>query len=56
MWLPEVFDDGAEFMESLSRVYANAHGQLKTAFVEVLIVLLHPIGKVGDYALIHCGT
>ncbi len=43
-------------MESLSKAYSNAHGQLKTAFVEVLIALLHPIGKVGDYALVHCGT
>lgn len=53
VWPPEAFEEDAEFMESLSKAYANAHGQLKTAFVEVLIALLHPIGKVGDCALIH---
>ena len=36
-------------MESLSKSYANAHGHLKIAFAETLIMLLHPIGKVSHY-------
>jgi len=35
-------------MESLSKSYANAHGHLKIAFAETLIMLLHPIGKVSN--------
>ncbi|KAF9561441.1 hypothetical protein CPC08DRAFT_817717 [Agrocybe pediades] len=48
VWPPEAFEEGAEFMETLSKSYANAHGQLKTAFAETLIVLLHPIGKTAQ--------
>jgi len=34
-------------MESLAKTYTNAHGlRLKVAFAEILISLLHPIGKV----------
>jgi hypothetical protein len=34
-------------MESLSKSYVNAHGlNLKIAFAESLVLLLHPIGKV----------
>lgn len=49
VWPPEAFEEGAEFMESLSKSYANAHGHLKIAFAETLIMLLHPIGKVSHY-------
>ncbi|KAF9480926.1 hypothetical protein BDN70DRAFT_992293 [Pholiota conissans] len=48
VWPPEAFEEGAEFMESLSKSYANAHGNLKTSFVDVLIALLHPIGKTAQ--------
>lgn len=35
-------------MESLSKAFMQAHGfRLKTAFAEMLIHILHPIGKVG---------
>jgi len=47
VWPPEAFEEGAEFMESLSKCYVNAHGpNLKIAFAETLVMLLHPIGKV----------
>ncbi|KDR72526.1 hypothetical protein GALMADRAFT_142849 [Galerina marginata CBS 339.88] len=48
VWPPEAFEEGAEFMESLSKSYANAHGHLKIAFAETLIMLLHPIGKTAQ--------
>ncbi|KAF8962300.1 cell morphogenesis N-terminal-domain-containing protein [Flammula alnicola] len=48
VWPPEAFEEGAEFMESLSKSYGNAHGQLKIAFAETLIMLLHPIGKTAQ--------
>lgn len=35
-------------MESLAKTYVNTHGlRLKCAFAEILISLLHPIGKVS---------
>jgi hypothetical protein len=44
---PEKFEEGAEFMESLSRAFEHAHGfSLKTAFADTLLHLLHPISKV----------
>lgn len=47
VWPPEAFEDGAEFMESLSKIFENAHGlRLKTTFAETLLQILHPIGKV----------
>ena len=47
VWPPEKFEEGAEFVESLSKAFENAHGlRLKTAFAETLVTLLHPIGKV----------
>ncbi|RDB30372.1 Cell morphogenesis protein PAG1 [Hypsizygus marmoreus] len=49
VWPPEAFEEGAEFLESLSESYANAHGlRLKTAFAETLTQLLHPIGKTAQ--------
>lgn len=48
VWPPEAFEEGAEFMESLSKCFENAHGyRLKIAFAETLVQLLHPIGKVS---------
>lgn len=45
---PEKFEEGAEFLESLSKAFDNAHGfSLKSAFAETLTHLLHPIGKVS---------
>lgn len=47
VWPPEAFEEGAEFLESFSKSFVNAHGlRLKTAFAETLVHLLHPIGKV----------
>lgn len=47
VWPPESFEDGAEFLESLSKSFEHAHGlRLKTSFAETLVHLLHPIGKV----------
>ncbi|EAU81493.2 hypothetical protein CC1G_05323 [Coprinopsis cinerea okayama7 len=49
VWPPEAFEEGAEFMEVLSKTYVNAHGaRLKTAFAEILVLLLHPIGKTAQ--------
>ncbi|RXW17641.1 hypothetical protein EST38_g8213 [Candolleomyces aberdarensis] len=49
VWPPEAFEEGAEFMESLSKTYVNTHGQrLKVAFAETLLSLLHPIGKTAQ--------
>ncbi|KAH9477954.1 Cell morphogenesis protein PAG1 [Psilocybe cubensis] len=48
VWPPEAFEEGAEFMELLSKSYANSHGHLKVAFAETLILLLHPIGKTAQ--------
>ncbi len=53
VWPPECFEEGAEFLASLSKVYDNAHGnRLKTIFAETLVQILHPIGKVGCTAAI----
>ncbi|KAF5336607.1 hypothetical protein D9611_006456 [Ephemerocybe angulata] len=49
VWPPEAFEEGAEFMESLSKTYVNTHGlRLKVAFAEILVSLLHPIGKTAQ--------
>ncbi|KAF9525743.1 cell morphogenesis N-terminal-domain-containing protein [Crepidotus variabilis] len=49
VWPPEAFEEGAEFIESLSKSFANAHGvNLKLAFAETLVLLLHPIGKTAQ--------
>ncbi|KAJ3881502.1 cell morphogenesis N-terminal-domain-containing protein [Lentinula edodes] len=49
VWPSEAFEEGAEFMESLSKAFMQAHGfRLKTAFAETLIHLLHPIGKTAQ--------
>jgi Cell morphogenesis N-terminal len=48
VWPPEAFEEAAEFMESLSKSFEQAHGlRLKSAFAETLVQLLHPIGKVS---------
>ncbi|KAG6909916.1 hypothetical protein DXG01_014436 [Tephrocybe rancida] len=49
VWPPESFEEGAEFMESLSKSFGNAHGlRLKTTFAETLTHILHPIGKTAQ--------
>ena len=47
VWPPESFEEGAEFLDSLSKSFDQAHGvRLKTVFAETLVHVLHPIGKV----------
>ncbi|KAJ3766391.1 cell morphogenesis N-terminal-domain-containing protein [Lentinula raphanica] len=49
VWPSESFEEGAEFMESLSKAFLQAHGfRLKTAFAETLIHILHPISKTAQ--------
>ncbi|KAH8818561.1 cell morphogenesis N-terminal-domain-containing protein [Flagelloscypha sp. PMI_526] len=49
VWPPEAFEEGAEFLEALSKSFVNAHGiKLKTAFAETLVHMLHPIGKTAQ--------
>ncbi|TFK22376.1 hypothetical protein FA15DRAFT_622584 [Coprinopsis marcescibilis] len=49
VWPPEAFEEGAEFMEVLAKTYVNTHGaKLKTTFAEILVWLLHPIGKTAQ--------
>ncbi|KAI0076513.1 hypothetical protein K474DRAFT_1622759 [Panus rudis PR-1116 ss-1] len=46
VWPPERFEEGAEFLESLSKSFGNAHGnRLKSVFAETLVHMLHPIAK-----------
>lgn len=43
----EYFEDCAEFLDTLSKSFANAHGtRFKIAFNETLTQLLHSVGKV----------
>lgn len=54
VWPPEAFEEGAEFFESLSKSFANAHGfRLKSAFAETLVQILHPIGKTAQAEVNH---
>ncbi|TDL24591.1 hypothetical protein BD410DRAFT_896782 [Rickenella mellea] len=54
VWPPESFEDGAEFLESLSKSFEHAHGlRLKTSFAETLVHLLHPIGKTAQAEVNH---
>ncbi|KAH7922710.1 hypothetical protein BV22DRAFT_1197227 [Leucogyrophana mollusca] len=54
VWPPEAFEEGAEFMESLSKSFENAHGlRFKVAFAETLTRLLHPIGKTAQAEVNH---
>ncbi|KAF8674997.1 Cell morphogenesis N-terminal [Rhizoctonia solani] len=56
VWPPEAFEEGAEFMETLSKSFANAHGtRLKIAFVKSLVEILHPIGKTAQAEVNHPG-
>ncbi|THU94717.1 hypothetical protein K435DRAFT_966750 [Dendrothele bispora CBS 962.96] len=49
VWPSEAFEEGAEFMESLSKAFFNAHGfRLKSTFAETLVQVLHPIGKTAQ--------
>ncbi|KAL0571892.1 Cell morphogenesis protein PAG1 [Marasmius crinis-equi] len=49
VWPPEAFEEGAEFMESLSKSFVHAHGhRLKSAFAETLVHILHPIGQTAQ--------
>lgn len=50
----EAFEEAAEFLESLSKSFANAHGQrLKSAFAEVLTTLLHPVNETAEHEVNH---
>ncbi|KAI0795448.1 cell morphogenesis N-terminal-domain-containing protein [Abortiporus biennis] len=54
VWPPERFEEGAEFLEELSKSFDNAHGvRLKTVFAETLINLLHPIAKTAQAEVNH---
>ncbi|KAI0766408.1 cell morphogenesis N-terminal-domain-containing protein [Trametes elegans] len=54
VWPPERFEEGAEFLASLSKAFDNAHGnRLKTIFAETLVHLLHPIGKTAQAEVNH---
>ncbi|KAI0372230.1 hypothetical protein BV20DRAFT_964348 [Pilatotrama ljubarskyi] len=54
VWPPERFEEGADFLVSLSKVFENAHGnRLKTIFAETLVQLLHPIGKTAQAEVNH---
>ncbi|KAL7279899.1 hypothetical protein ACG7TL_006308 [Trametes sanguinea] len=54
VWPPERFEEGAEFLASLSKSFDNAHGnRLKTIFAETLVQLLHPIGKTAQAEVNH---
>ncbi|KDQ10267.1 hypothetical protein BOTBODRAFT_178297 [Botryobasidium botryosum FD-172 SS1] len=54
VWPPESFDESAEFLESLARCFANAHGlRLKSAFAEVLVHMIHPMGKTAQAEVNH---
>ncbi|QRV82182.1 cell morphogenesis protein PAG1 [Ceratobasidium sp. AG-Ba] len=56
VWPPEAFEEGAEFMESLSKSFAHAHGtRLKIAFAQSLVQILHPIGKTAQAEVNHPG-
>ncbi|KAF7304959.1 hypothetical protein MKEN_01210500 [Mycena kentingensis (nom. inval.)] len=49
VWPPEAFEEGAEFMESLSKSFNQAHGfRLKSAFADTLVRILHPISKTAQ--------
>ncbi|THH32564.1 hypothetical protein EUX98_g1631 [Antrodiella citrinella] len=46
VWPTESFEEGAEFLESLSKSFENAHGlRLKNIFAEALVQILHPIAQ-----------
>ncbi|KZT10303.1 uncharacterized protein LAESUDRAFT_755809 [Laetiporus sulphureus 93-53] len=54
VWPPESFEEGAEFMVSLSKSFENAHGnRLKTIFAETLVHMLHPIAKTAQAEVNH---
>ncbi|CCM04734.1 uncharacterized protein FIBRA_06922 [Fibroporia radiculosa] len=54
VWPPESFEEGAEFLASLSKSFENAHGnRLKTTFAETLIHMLHPIAKTAQAEVNH---
>ena len=44
----ELFEEGADFVEILSRYFVGSHGQrLKTSYADALTHLLLPVAKVG---------
>ncbi|KAH8083338.1 cell morphogenesis N-terminal-domain-containing protein [Cristinia sonorae] len=54
VWPPERFEEGAEFLESLSKSFDHAHGiRLKSIFAETLVYILHPIGKTAQAEVNH---
>ncbi|KAH9933118.1 cell morphogenesis N-terminal-domain-containing protein [Epithele typhae] len=54
VWPPESFEEGAEFLSSLSKSFDNAHGyRFKTIFAETLVQILHPIAKTAQAEVNH---
>lgn len=50
----ELFEEGAEFVDILSRYFAGAHGQrLKSAYADALIHLLLPVAKSASAEMNH---
>lgn len=44
----ELFEEGADFVEILSRYFVGSHGQrLKTSYADALTHLLLPVAKVS---------
>ena len=53
---PEAFDEGSEFLKDLATYFSQTHGTvLKTAYVEILTGLIHPIANVSSHgsSLVH---
>ncbi|EKM56941.1 uncharacterized protein PHACADRAFT_172641 [Phanerochaete carnosa HHB-10118-sp] len=51
---PEAFEEGAEFLDSLSKSFEHAHGsRLKRAFAEVLVQMLYDIAKTAQAEVNH---
>ncbi|KAN0063104.1 Cell morphogenesis protein PAG1 [Thecaphora frezii] len=50
----ELFEEGAEFVEIISRHFANAHGtRIKTAYAEAFLHLLLPVAKSASAEINH---
>lgn len=50
----EQFEEGAEFLETISRFFAGAHGQrVKTAYAEALTHLILPVAKAASAEVNH---
>ncbi|KAJ3554920.1 hypothetical protein NM688_g2858 [Phlebia brevispora] len=54
VWPPESFEEGAEFLESLSKSFENAHGfRLKSVFADTLTHLLYGIANTAQAEVNH---